>query len=404
MASDIKVMNDTLSFSNQRFRYDTQQYMDKRLALSTAYNLKLSDKVLVKTGILANFINFEFYKSTKLRGNTSDINQIQSNTTVNGNGNTSTFQHYTQFSLLLNKWRLNGGYHYLRLGINGSQSLEPRMSIQYSLQANQKLSFSYGIHSQIPPMMNFFYQNVEGFVNRNLQLMKAEHAILAYTLYTGNKMRFILETYLQNLRNIPASPDGSSSYFMLNGYGNFPEFQVVSQGKGKNYGLDAAIEKAFSKSYYLLLTSSILDARFTMPDGRDFNSRFNSKFTSSATFGKEFYFKKKGSILQLGGRYLLKGGFRYTPLNQAASAEIGRYVEDATQIYAGQVPVYKRLDARISYSYNKPKMAGKINLDIQNVLNNINATSVGFNAESNTTYFLYRGSGLVPVLSFQWDF
>lgn len=129
MASDIKVMNDTLSFTDVRFRYDSQRYMDKRFALSTAYTLKITDKLLMKSGILANFINFDFFKSTKLRGNTSDINQIQSNTTVIGNGNTSTFQHYTQFSLLMSKWRLNGGYHYLRLGINGSQSLEPRMSL-----------------------------------------------------------------------------------------------------------------------------------------------------------------------------------------------------------------------------------------------------------------------------------
>jgi hypothetical protein len=407
MGSDIQVMNDTLSLTNARFRYDTQKYIDKRLALSTAYNLKLTNNILLKTGILANFINFEFYKSTRFRGNTSDINQFQTNTNVDGKGNTSTFQHYTQFSYLLNKWRFNGGYHLLRLAINGNYSLEPRMSVQYSPKANQKLSFSYGIHSQIPPMMNFFYKNENGFVNRNLELMKAEHAILAYTLYTKNKMRFTLETYLQNLRNVPSVPKNSilnSSYYMLNGYGNFPEFQVVSEGKGKNYGIDAAVEKAFSNSYYLLVTGSILDARFTLPDGRGFNARFNSKFSSSATFGKEFYFKEKGTILQIGGRYLLKGGFRYTPFDAIESSKEGRYVQDENQIYASQVPIYKRLDVRISYSFNKPKMAGKINLDIQNALNNINATSVGYNVETNSTYFQYRGSGLVPVLSFQWDF
>jgi hypothetical protein len=99
-----------------------------------------------------------------------------------------------------------------------------------------------------------------------------------------------------------------------------------------------------------------------------------------------------------------KGGFRYTPLDAVSSAEKSRYVQDEMQIYSGQVPEHTRFDGRISYSHNKPKMAGKINLDIQSVLDNQNAISVGYNVQSNSTYFLYRGSGFVPVLPFQWNF
>ncbi|MFT5886101.1 MAG: hypothetical protein ACI9IP_002565 [Arcticibacterium sp.] len=403
MGSDIQIMNDTLSMTNERFRYDTQRYIDKRIALSTAYNLKVSDHFLLKTGVLANFINFDFFKETKLRTNSSDINAIQANTSLFGMGSTQTLQHYSQFSLLHDKWRLNGGYHFLRLGINGKQSLEPRMSVQYSPKVNQKLSFSYGIHSQIPPMMNFFYQSNNEFPNRDLDLMKSQHAILAYTLYTKNKMRITVETYHQKLWNIPASNAENDTYYLLNNYSNFPEFEVVSEGKGTNYGLDAAVEKTFSNSYFLLITGSILDAKNNMPDGRVFNARFNSRFTSSATFGKEFYFKK-GSILQMGARFLLKGGFRYTPQDAAASLAAGRYVADDSRFYELQVPNYSRIDARISYTYNKPKMSGKINLDIQNVLNNNNTRSVGYSAETNTLFFDNRGSGFVPVLSFQWDF
>ena len=403
MGSDIQIMNNTLSASNQRYRYDTQRYIDKRLALSTTYNLKVTDNFLLKTGVIANLINFDFFKETRLRTNSSDINDIQASTSLSGKGSTQTFQHYSHFSLLNNKWRLNGGYHFLRLGINGKQSLEPRMSVQFSPKVNQRLSFSYGIHSQIPPMMNFFYQKNNEFPNQDLELMKSQHAILAYTLYTKNKMRITVETYHQRLWNIPASNATDATYYLLNNYSNFPEFAVVSEGKGQNYGLDAAIEKTFSNSYFLLVTGSILDAKTTMPDGRVFNARFNSRFTSSATLGKEFYLKN-GSILQMGGRFLLKGGFRYTPHDISASLSEGRYVADDSRFYELQVPNYNRIDARISYTYNKPKLSGKINLDVQNVLNNNNTRSVGYSSETNSLFFDNRGSGLVPVLSFQWDF
>ncbi len=405
MASDIQVMNDTLSLTNERYRYETQKFIDKRLAVSMTYNQKISDNLVFKTGLIGNFIDFDFFKATRLRTNISDISQIQTNTTVNGTGKTQTYQHYSQFSLIQNKWRLNAGYHYLRLAVNGKQSLEPRASVQFVPQANQRISFSYGIHSQIPPLMNYFSQNEDNeYINRDLDLMKSQHLILAYHLYTQNKMRFTLETYYQNLLNIPASPDPESIWWLLNGQGNFPEFEVVSQGTGINKGIDIALEKTFSNSYFMLLNASLLDAKYSMPDGRTYNARFNSRYSSSVTMGKEFYFKSKGSILQLGGRFLYKGGLRYTPLDPVASAEAGRYIELEGQTYSEQVPSYNRLDARISYSYNKPKLAGKINIDVQNVLNRKNPTSVSYIASTNTTRFNYRGSGLTPVLSFQWDF
>ena len=403
MASDIQVMNDTLSLTNQRFRYDIQKFIDKRLAGSVTLNQKLNEHFIFKSGLILNLIDFTFLKKTRPRLNLSDISQIQTTVSLNGRGKTNTFQHYSQFSLLKDKWRLNAGYHYLRLGLNGSQSLEPRASLQYSLAANQRLSLSYGIHSQVPPLMNFFYQSEGTKVNKNLKLMKARHLVLAYHLYTTNKMRLSLEAYLQRLWNIPASPSTESVWWMLNGQGNYPEFNVISAGTGKNKGIDLALEKTFSNSYYFLLNTSFFDAKYSMPDGRTYYARFNARFSSALTAGKEFNFKK-GRILQVGGRYLFKGGLRYTPNDPVASAEQGKYVEQTSLTYSGQVPAYQRLDARISYSYNKPKLAGKINLDIQNVLDRKNPTSVGYSVASNELFFQYRGSGFTPVLSFQWDF
>ncbi|MGR3809655.1 carboxypeptidase-like regulatory domain-containing protein [Jiulongibacter sp. NS-SX5] len=404
MASDIKVMNDTLSLTNERFRYETQNFTDKRIASSITLNQKFSSNFLFKSGIIANFINFDFLKEKTPRTNVSDINELQTEVSVAGSGRTSTIQHYSQFSYLKNKWRLNAGYHFLRLNLNNKFSIEPRASLQFTPTASQKISFSYGLHSQIPPMMNYFYQNSEGeLVNNDLELMKTRHLVLAYHLYTKNRMRLSLEAYHQKLFNIPASPLPESIYWMLNAGGNFPEFSVVSEGGGMNKGVDLALEKTFSQGYYFLLNGSVFDAKYSMPDGRTFNSRFNSRYSSALTLGKEFYFKK-GRILQIGGRYLFKGGFRYTPPDLTETRERGYYFNDISRAYEGQVGPYKRLDGRMSYTYNGNKVAGKINLDIQNVLNTRNPSSLGYNFNTNETYLIYRGAGFTPVLSFQWDF
>jgi hypothetical protein len=62
------------------------------------------------------------------------------------------------------------------------------------------------------------------------------------------------------------------------------------------------------------------------------------------------------------------------------------------------------LDTRIQYRYNSKNLSGSISLDIQNVLNRINATSVSYDAATNTTPIIYRGGGFIPVLAFNFDF
>jgi hypothetical protein len=252
--------------------------------------------------------------------------------------------------------------------------------------------------------MAYYYKTQSGeFPNKNLSLIKAHHFIMAYHIYTQNKMRLSLESYFQRLYNVPIVPSLTDNYWMLNYSSGFPTFKVVSKGKGRNYGLDLAAEKLFSNSYFVLLTASVLNSSFQPYSRISYNSRFNTNFSSSFTFSKEFKINK-GRILQVGGRYMLSGGFRYTPFDPIQSKEKGTYIPLLLSENEGQIPKYKRLDLRIAYRFNGKKVAGNISLDIQNALNTINATGVSYDFSTNTTNIQYRGSGFVPLLSTQFDF
>lgn len=402
VASDIRVRNDTLNLLNERFRYETQQFTDRRFVSSLTYQTKLGENSIFKTGVIGNLIGFDFFKETRQRRSTSDINEQQRNISVQGSDQTYTLQHYSQVAITKGKFRMLGGYHVLGLGLINKYTAEPRFSVQFAPNAAHRLSLSYGRHSQVVPLMNYFYTNETGSPN-NLDLMKTRHLVAAWHWYTKNKMRFTVEAYKQWLFDIPASPREGSSWWMLNSQGNFPEFEVVSEGTGENQGLDLAIEKSFTKGWYFLSNASILSGSYSMPDGRTFISRFSIGYSSAITAGKEFYFKK-GRILQVGARYMNKGGLRYTPPDEAASTASGFFVADETRVNEGQIPGYKRIDARISYAYNAKKVAGKINLDIQNLLDTRNATGIAYNVSTRDLQVQYRGSGFTPVLSFQWDF
>ena len=405
VSSRIERMSDTLNREDERYRYDTQKYLDTRLLSSITYNRKLNTRTMVKTGLIFNQIWFDFFKSTRARSNTSNINQTQFNTAVQGSGNTQQFQQYAQLHYnLSDKLALNTGYHFLHLFANNSSSLDPRISLEYKPQSNQRLSLAYGLYGRALPLMAYYFTDTTGaYLNKNLKLLKAQHTILAYHFYTQNKMRIILEAYWQHLYNVPIRPDARFTYWMLNESDEFPQFKTVSQGKGNNYGVDAAIEKLFSNSWYFLLNGSLMKGTFQTLNGETYNTRFNTVFSSSLSLGKEFPLRK-GSVLQIGGRFLLNGGFRYTPHDPVKSAQSGRYEALAGADFAQQVPSYQRLDARIAYRFNKKKLAGNVSLDVQNGLNRINPSRVGYDAVRNATYVVYDGSGVVPVLGVVLDF
>lgn len=405
VGSRIERMSDTLNREDERYRYETQKYLDNRLVSSITYNRKLNARSVFKTGLIFNQIWFDFFKSTRARASTSNISQPLFNTSVQGSGNSQQLQHYAQLHYnLSDKLALNTGYHFLHLFANNSSSLEPRVSLEYKPQSNQRLSLAYGLYSRALPLMAYFYADAAGNnINRNLKLLKSQHTILAYHLYNQQKMRIILEAYWQHMYNVPIRPETKYTYWMLNESESFPEFKAVSKGKGNNYGIDAAIEKLFSNSYYFMINGSLMKGTFKTANGETYNTRFNTVFSSSLSVGKEFPLRR-GSILQIGARFLLNGGFRYTPLDPVLSKAQGRYVAQAGADFAEQVPAYKRLDSRIAYRFNRSKLAGNISLDIQNTLNRINPTRVGYDAVKNSTYVIYDGSSLVPVLGVQLDF
>lgn len=405
VGSEIRRQSDTLDLLDKRFRFENQKYTDKRRVATVVYQTKVGLKSSLKTGVIANLIGFDFYRDVKERYSLSDVNQQRGAVSVEGNGNTGQFQHYAQMHTRLTpKLSVNYGYHYLRLSVNGTQSFDPRVSLQYQPKEDHKLSLSYGLYSRALPLMAYYVKDTLGVVlNKNLDLLKAQHYVASYQVYMSSKIRVLLEAYYQKLMNVPVSPDKSSNYWMLNNSSEFPVTKVVSEGSGHNYGIDAAVEKMFSNSYYFLLTGSWLNSTYKTLNNLKLNTRFNTGYTSAITVGKEFQLKNENTF-QLGGRYLLSGGFRYTPFDPVKSAAAGKYVEQQNADFSAQVPAYTRLDARIAYRYNARRLAGSISLDIQNVFNRINASSVYYNASTNSTGIFYGSSGLVPVLTFQFDF
>lgn len=414
MASDIFRRYDTLSIDNDRYRYNTQQYRDHRLSTSWSLVSEPNSSWTHKAGIIGHWIDFKFFKETAPRFTIGDITQDLRIVNVNGNGGTIQTQAYAQTVYKPSvTWQFQGGLHVLYLGLNHTASVDPRFSVRHILSPRQSLALAIGRHHQLLPLSAYFVELpdtlaggaiVNRRVNNNLPQLYSDHFILSHQVNFSGQLRLVTELYWQSLGNVPVYPDGSEEYWMLNDQSGFPEQSVIAQGKGRNYGLDVALEKSFANQTYFLMTGSWFSSEYQTAQGDYHPTRFGSKWTSSLTLGRELSWRK-GRAFQFGGRLLFNGGFRYTPFDPVLSARQGTYVPLAGAWWDGQVDPYWRIDARLAYRYNAPKLSGAISLDIQNLTSRKNISSVGYDGATNALYFRrYPGGDFIPVLAFQFDF
>ncbi len=403
MGNNLVYDEDTVSTSLAPTPISTELHKESRITLASTHNHKFSPRLTLKSGIFLSQLFFEFQRSERnYAGDTME--QV-----ISGKGNTQLIQLYTQAKYKLTP-RLSTvfGVHGLLFALNGSYSIEPRAALQYSAGKGHSLSLGYGLHGRIQPLGTYFTQLYDSasqsmqYVNRDLPVLKAHHLVLGYDWYGEKGWHIRAEVYAQRLYNVPVGVSQDSTFWILNARDGFAQERLWAEGKGENYGLDLTVEKFFAKQFFILVSGAYYRSFATALNGRRYSSRFDGIFNSSAMAGKEFTFKK-GGTLQLGLRVVASGGFKYTPADVAASQSANALVIDTERINAAQIPAYFRVDGRVAYRKNLPKVAYTVALDVQNASARRNVRDQIYDPTTQNIGFSYQ-SGLVPVISFQLDF
>lgn len=406
---------DTLSITDEPFRVHETKYYDNRFIASLIYSKKFDSGFRIKSGLIGNLIQYDFFNRSFARGSTTNIAMQEFDATdVMGGGFTQTFQAYTQATYPVSK-RLTAalGAHYLFFAMNQTMSVDPRASFRFQINRWNQLSLSVGKFSKIMPFPAYAYYErdslpdgsiVETNPNLNLRPVNSNHYILSYHHTTSTRFKLLAEAYYQQLYNVPVPVDPENTYSMLNSYYEFPKFDVSNEGKGKNYGIDLSLEKYFKNNIYLLITGSLFDSQFMTNTGQWFHTRFAANWVSALTVGREFDFGR-GRVLQIGTRLIHNGGHRYTPLDEAASDEENMYIGLSDQVNTMQLPAYWRIDGRIAYRFSRPKYAMNISFDLANITAHKNPSSMGYNVWDNVLYVRYHpGDDFIPLLNIQIDF
>jgi hypothetical protein len=402
--------HDNLVYRNPTFQVDSlvpklgYKYSEIKLNSHFFINKKMNSQNDIQAGIQVNRYNLNMADS--------NYNQLtyKFENRINYKGSMYLIQPYVEWQYKATDHLVfNGGIHGQFLTLNNSQSIEPRGSIRWNFLPKHSITVSAGKHSQMQPTYIYFYHfptssGEDLLHNKNMGFTRSNHYVLSYDYFFNRNVRFKIETYYQQLYNVPIEISRSSFSLINQGLSSqrFYPNALVNKGTGKNYGIEFTIEKFFTKSFFFMYTLSLYESKYKGSDGIERNTDFNGNYAMNLLAGKDFKIGEKKTV-GLGFKVTNAGGRRYTPIDATASQATRENVYVDSSRNTLRFKPYFRADIKINFKVNKNKVTHEFGLDLVNVLNTKNVFSTSYSTISNKVIENYQ-LGFLPLFYYKIDF
>ncbi len=371
----------------------------------TTLHHKFNAKHKIQTGIIytQHFFNY----NTKYFD--EDFGRLQP--LLDQKGNTGMLQAFVSWKYrITEKLTMVSGMHYMQLLLNNTNSVEPRLALNWEFLPGQSFTAGFGMHSRMEPLTYYYTLQTQddGSVtqpNKNLGLSKARHYTVGYSAMITKNLHLKLEAYYQELYNVPVEDSDTSNYSALNMSEGWTTKSLVNKGKGRNYGLELTFEKFFAQRYFFLVTGSLYRSMYTPADGIERNSRFDGNYAGNVLFGKEFRLGKpeKNRTLGISGKVQFIGGNYYTPINLSESQATNSEVLQDDKPYSVKGDNVFQANLALTYRRDRKKTTHEVKADIQNITNNQAVTFEVYDSGTRKVQKIYQLS-LLPVLSYKFTF
>ncbi|WAC09270.1 TonB-dependent receptor [Dyadobacter pollutisoli] len=281
---------------------------------------------------------------------------------------------------------------------------EPRAAIKWQIGPTTQLTASYGLHSQMQNA-GLYAMRIYDYgpnSNRNLAPTRSQQVTLGYQKTFPKSSSLKVEVYWQHLFDVPVGHGLHDNYSAVNLVEEVPYEFLDNTSTARNYGIEASFQKFLSKDFYMLVSGSLYDATYVDYLGLRHNSRFNGRHTFSLTGGKEL----RSSNQDLWGvnvKILWIGGFRDKPVDAEYSRILGYTLYETQSSYTVKMKDYFRPDLRVYWKKSRAKYSRTLALDLQNVSGTKNEAYRYFDKRKDAVVTQYQ-LGLIPVLSYRWEF
>lgn len=368
---------------------------------SVTLNNKLSAKHKLRSGIIVSVDNY------RMTSTSWDEDARRMENELNTTGDATTVQAFTSWKWRWNeRWTMTSGLHVLHFALNRSTSVEPRVGLRYQQKPGQAFTFGGGLHSRTEAVMTYLAQatDANGTLtrpNKDLDLSRAAHVVAGYERMLATDVQLKAEVYYQHLYRMAVENSDTSAFSLANSVDWFTNTPLVNEGRGRNVGIEVALEKFFTHGYHFMVTGSVSDARYRALDGVWRNSRFNIGTVANVLGGKEWNVGKDRTFMA-GTRYSIIGGQYRTPIDLGGSIAAGRQV-DGGQPFSEKGDAVRKLDIVLSYRIGKKGVSHEFKADVQNVLNAQTAVYTYFDRRTGTVKEVPQ-LALLPVLQYTLRF
>ncbi|MEL6141393.1 MAG: TonB-dependent receptor, partial [Bacteroidota bacterium] len=400
--------SDIFEFVTPEENYNfTDSYTNRALRGSLRYNRKINARHTVQFGAIAHQLGYDLLEE--------ETDEGIRNIFIDQNGETYFLQAYAQWKFrIADNLTLTSGFHGSYFGLEGQNTLEPRLGLRWNYKPGRSLSFGAGLHSRLEALATYLaaVPNSTGgtsAANRDLPLQQAAHLVIGHDWRFHKNWRWRLEAYYQDLNKVAiASPNLTAPSALtasaINFSQGFVNDSLFANGTGRNYGIESTLERFFNNGWYTLITTSVFRSRYTPRDGIERPSRFAADFVQNLLAGKEWTVGKRGvNTLGVNLRVIYTGGRREAPILLEESRQAGRTIRDWENNFASVLPAYYRIDTGINYRKNNRKTAWRLSLDIQNTTNRNNAFEQFYSARQDRIVTSTQ-LGLIPVLNYRLEF
>jgi hypothetical protein len=374
---------------------------DYRIILQSDLTQYIGDKHTNRTGFYLTHLGYDLEIEESLMAGES-LSKL-----VDEKGQSDLLQFYSQSRVkLAEPLTLNAGFHLQYFDLNKELSLEPRIAMEYQLDARQSLALAYGLHSRIESLPVYFITDSGSQPNKDLKLMKSNHFVLSYTSMLTEEIKLSVEPYYQYLRNVPVSRDSYVSTLNIQNSLFFNEV-LVSDGTGRNIGIDVTLEHYLKNGFYSMLTGSVFDSEYTAKDGITRNTRFNKSYVINALVGKEWQVgRDNNNLLSANIRLNYLGGNRIEAIDEQSSINQQEIVYGETSAktsFADRHPDIPITSFTVSYRRNKLKYSSEWSLQVLNAAASKDYSHDFYNLKTNEVETKYEGL-LIPNISYKIEF
>lgn len=281
---------------------------------------------------------------------------------------------------------------------SGTDSLEwsPRLNLALPLSEKLSLDLYGGMFRQSLPLL-LLTQHQD---NRKLNSPHCRQLGGSLTWRMDEYNQFTVALYHKTYRHLPVDPTQSELCLLdeqLNLY-RFSSQALTDTGEARAFGLELTWQRKQHRRFYALANLSLSRSRYRNNGGAWHHRISDRRYLFNLTGGY-----KIGKSWDLSARWLIAGGFPYTPFDMTASHNANAGIYDTNRINGARLSAYHTLNLTLDKKFFFSGSSLILTFSLWNAYNHENIAYIFWNRVENRQDQEKQWS-LLPVLGIEYEF